>query len=447
MPNTTVLGKVAMIPKGTWSAGTYNINDYVYYEPDNATYCSLKNGNTVTPSNDGVNWFMLCKGIGTETDNNYTDADKTKVSALPSATPGSDAGVALASQLNLHLNDLVPHAENVAITLYVSPNGDDSTGDGSQSNPFATVNHAINSLKKSLFAEIKIRVFPGDYSMQTIGLSNFSKQFIIITAFDGTNEVNVPNDNYKFLSIGISACDKVQIQGLRLMHDSSTYAYSAFITDSKWIQFFGIKSIEGNKTASGFGITQNSNVYFENCLCANKDVVVSCNFGSRVESKNWDDGSTNNNQGIWVHGGSIVSAFGTQPSATTPLHKEEGSEIFSDLPRSFVVRLTETSSPDTISIPITLALNPTEIQIVAAVEQGKQFSIGDWCNGTSSCASQYLDQNWHMSPGVIIQLDDGTGKYTIYTVSSATKDAIVLARNTSYTAISSQINLQVRCRC
>ena len=78
---TTILGKVAMIPRGVWTAGTYNKNEYVYYEPDNAQYVCIKDGTTSTPTDDGVNWFKSVRGIGTVSDNNYTDADKAKVNS------------------------------------------------------------------------------------------------------------------------------------------------------------------------------------------------------------------------------------------------------------------------------------------------------------------------------------------------------------------------------
>lgn len=54
---------------------------------------------------------------------------------------------------------------NAFKTIYVSPSGNDNTGDGSQSKPFRQVQRAIDSLPKNLGAsEIKISVAAGEYT-------------------------------------------------------------------------------------------------------------------------------------------------------------------------------------------------------------------------------------------------------------------------------------------
>jgi hypothetical protein len=80
---TKVLGTVALIPKGVWASGTYNKNEYVYHTTLNASYVALHDGVTSEPSGyiDTVDWHILCRGIGVTTDNNFTDAYKTKVDA------------------------------------------------------------------------------------------------------------------------------------------------------------------------------------------------------------------------------------------------------------------------------------------------------------------------------------------------------------------------------
>ena len=57
MPNT-VLGKVACVPRGDYSASaTYEVLDIVGYE--GGAYMALKTVTGTTPSNDGVNWMCL----------------------------------------------------------------------------------------------------------------------------------------------------------------------------------------------------------------------------------------------------------------------------------------------------------------------------------------------------------------------------------------------------
>ena len=58
---------------------------------------------------------------------------------------------------------------NAFKTIYVSPNGNDNTGDGSQSKPFRQIQRAIDSLPKNLGAsKIKISVAAGEYAGFTI---------------------------------------------------------------------------------------------------------------------------------------------------------------------------------------------------------------------------------------------------------------------------------------
>ena len=86
-----------LIPKGTWAAGTYGKNEYVYYPPENAAYCSLTDGNTNTPADDDVSWMLLCRGDAC--DNNFTNAYKTMVEA---AVPNTRkvAGLALSGDIS-----------------------------------------------------------------------------------------------------------------------------------------------------------------------------------------------------------------------------------------------------------------------------------------------------------------------------------------------------------
>lgn len=113
---TKILGKVAMTPKGVWTTGIYNKYDYIYDTTVNGTYLALKDGVTTEPSGngDGINWTILCRGIGTTTDNNFTDAEKAKVDAAILSTQiniangyvgiGSDGKINNSEFSNLKIN-------------------------------------------------------------------------------------------------------------------------------------------------------------------------------------------------------------------------------------------------------------------------------------------------------------------------------------------------------
>lgn len=467
----TDLGKVAITYKGLYdSSYPYTINDEVRDNATNATYRSLKTNN-ISPLTDTTAWGVISRGIGTTTDNNFTDAEKEKVDNSVQLTQaniangyvgiGSDGNInntefkTIKNGFNAHLADISPHGEIVTKTLYVSTTtGNDTTGDGSINNPYKTIQYTINTLKRTLFTEIKIRVLAGDYSSEgKLGLSNFSKRVITLTAFDGTNDIVTPNDNYIIYGVGVDSCDQLYIQGFKVEFTAPN-DYSIYTVNTRDAHYIGLKMTYGNLVNYGFGIRYNSHVTLENCLISNKIVVASCNMDSKLVAKNFDVHSTGNNMGLWAHGGSIINRFGTQPSCTYPIINEEGSLIVSEagLPETrydtlFETSLTVTDSANTITIPLTFADTPKEIDIITIVDGSKQFSIGKWVKGTSFCMSRrYLD-NCEMSTGTMIELDSGTGAYNVYYISSATKDSIVLSRNVSYTAMTTTMKLQVVCRC
>ena len=57
MANMT-LGRVALVPRGTWEAGTYDKLDVVYYAVNNNTYVSLVDNNSALPT-DTSKWMII----------------------------------------------------------------------------------------------------------------------------------------------------------------------------------------------------------------------------------------------------------------------------------------------------------------------------------------------------------------------------------------------------
>lgn len=96
---TIIIGNVSMVSDGDYVASSsHNKNHYVYVLTDNITYVSLLDNNTTTPTNDHTNWQILCKGIGVTTDNNYTNAEKTKlvgIEILADVTDANNVGIAI----------------------------------------------------------------------------------------------------------------------------------------------------------------------------------------------------------------------------------------------------------------------------------------------------------------------------------------------------------------
>ena len=340
-------------------------------------------------------------------------------------------------------------------TIYVDVNtGSDTMGTGESTSPYKTITKALSTIKKTLYVDVKIRVLPGDYTTEgNINITNFSKGYITITAFDGTNDVNIPNDDYKVYKFYVGNCDQVVISGIRIMYDG-VEDYGIFTTGVRNAHYIGLKNVEGNLINNGFGVTQNSNLMLENCLISNKDTVVSCNNRSTVLAKDFAVGSTNNRIGLWAHGGATIIYSGAQAITTEfSVFKDAGGIIVNEVgvveskgSNKIQVDQTVTDSPDTITIPISLDSAPTEIQIHAIIDDGKSFSIGSWVNGVSSSIARRHAGIMCKNSNTIVELDDGTDAYNIYSISSVSKGQIILTRNTEYTAMSSKtMKLRVVC--
>lgn len=112
---TITIGNVSMISDGDYiDASSHNKNHYVYVPIDNITYVSLKDNNAVTPTNDHINWQILCKGIGVTTDNNYTNADKTKLDGIATSATNTASS---STNGNIKIN-------NVDTVVYTHPTDD-----------------------------------------------------------------------------------------------------------------------------------------------------------------------------------------------------------------------------------------------------------------------------------------------------------------------------------
>ena len=56
-----------------------------------------------------------------------------------------------------------PSASGATVTHYVSPTGDDATGDGTEANPFKTIAHAVSLIPDVVRDEHNIYLLPGEY--------------------------------------------------------------------------------------------------------------------------------------------------------------------------------------------------------------------------------------------------------------------------------------------
>ena len=351
---------------------------------------------------------------------------------------------------------LIPERE-VEKTIYVDVNnGNDVSGDGGIGNPYATITKAISTVNKTLFAGVKIRVLPGDYTDEnTIWVENFSKKYLTITAFDGTKEVAAPNDDYIVNSFNVDSNDKIMIQGFKINWDGDS-GYGIFTSNTRFAYYIGIKNNLSTHNNNGFGVTVNSEVYLENCLVANKDTVVSCNFGSRVVSKDWHTSSTNNRVGLWAHGGSLIFKDGVQPGFTQYAEFIDSSgKIIEESGRNRSQQLLHTIAASSvvtdtiINVPLTLPIAPSWIKIDAILQGTPLKSNGAYSinSGTMTQSAVLNYANGNQIAGYeIVQLNDGAGNSIKLKIDSVYHNNIAL-KPTVVGTLTGNIQLVILCGC
>ena len=286
---TKILGKVAMIPKGIWIASTYNKYEYVYHTTLNATYVALKDGVTSEPSDngDGVNWSILCKGIGVTTDNNFTNAYKTKLDTALSSTNknladgyvgiGSDGNIDNSEFVNIK-NDLQSQFLNV---LYppiplVSAKGDGTTDD--------------TTALKNLFNNTNYNTFVipnkgNDYIIN--GEIDITRNNITIVGFG--NPVIKLKDNAVSIPItvlNITGHSNINIEGITF-DGNRTHNYD-----------FGLPDANGNQP-KGQGGTLQCIVSLTSCTDFNiKNNILKNSWGGGIFLNDCSSGSVNENKFI-----------------------------------------------------------------------------------------------------------------------------------------------------
>ena len=87
---------------------------------------------------------------------------------------GSITAAKLAADVDYKAVNAAPAGLSTNLTLYVATTGSDETGKGSQSNPFATIQHAVDSIPKLTNGKsVVIQVAPGTYA-ENVQISGFA---------------------------------------------------------------------------------------------------------------------------------------------------------------------------------------------------------------------------------------------------------------------------------
>src|SRR5699024_2882909 len=96
--------------------------------------------------------------------------------------------------------------EKSIVKIYVRKNGSDSTGDGSTSNPFQTIQKAVDTIPKIINKDYEILVGKGEYDEQVI-VKGISGCAVWISREDGIVNPSVTSPNVKVRSVTFFDCN------------------------------------------------------------------------------------------------------------------------------------------------------------------------------------------------------------------------------------------------
>lgn len=204
-----------------------------------------------------------------------------------------------------HKAETAPHAELIYRTITVGTDKD-----------FATIQGAINSLKKRVDATITINIDAGTYN-----------EDVIIGGFVGNGRINLNGGdsldnavNYKVNSIYVCRnLNLIVINGIECTRTND----SAFISERTYTMFENCKvsttsSLNGIFIHSGFA-------YIIGCEVSNRGIALGCQH-SVVYSLAWSAGS-GNTIGLRATYSSTIGKDGTQPQGSTAEQTSSGGVI------------------------------------------------------------------------------------------------------------------------
>lgn len=165
-----------------------------------------------------------------------------------------------------------PDAVQGNITLHVAKTGNDTTGDGSESKPYLTIQKALNSLPKLLLARADIVIHGGTY-----------EEAVLVYGFSGAHRLTIEgaeNETVKIKTVDIRAAnlaEAVQLRNVELVGTSEDgYNFSVQTVDVEFVILENVSCT--NATASShFGAFRFEYTLFARltgCTISNKAVAL-----------------------------------------------------------------------------------------------------------------------------------------------------------------------------
>lgn len=203
-------------------------------------------------------------------------------------------------------------------TLYVSTIGSDILGDGSELNPFRTIQYAIDTLPKDLNSYTAyVQIADGTYE-ETVTITGFKSGSVILRTIRG----DVISPLTKVTNIICSHnCAYINIGGLDITTTSSD---GILCVDCSNVQIGNVRCVGVTDTFKGVYGAEVNLFRVWNCEISNRKFAVF--FGN---SKGYVNGCTgvSNNTGIYAGSGTIINISGSSIGATFPLDHGYGGML------------------------------------------------------------------------------------------------------------------------
>lgn len=190
-----------------------------------------------------------------------------------------------------------------SVYLHVAKNGSDETGNGSEANPFLTIQRAIDSLPKYLGGETEITVHAGAYDEE-----------VSLFGFAGTGPLKVVGAEAEKVQIRAAKVWYVQIpvifQNFEITGElADNYGCSLLLNGTPYVRLFNIACTQPQSAASGFGAVRMSYtnvVTAVNVTVSNKQIAFDILAGTLY----LNDTDTGENNTVAIRCGSGWGSYG-----------------------------------------------------------------------------------------------------------------------------------------
>ena len=249
--------------------------------------------------------------------------------------------------IDAELKTVVPAKAD--IDFYVTPDGNDSTGDGTEAKPFRQIQKAIDSLPKNLGGKtIRIHIASGEYvSVNVEGFygGNQSGGANLRINSDGTDGVII--NGY----VRVRGCD-VQVSFGKATLRGSAVGYDVIAYGCKYVSFVGLICSD-TSSKKGIVVDTCSYVMVNGCTLSNKEIALEA-YGSMVMTHSLK--GTNNAYGIKSGNSdaglaSLVYVAYRAITATTLYTKANGGLIFENGNEIDAIKKSGDTMTGTLTVP------------------------------------------------------------------------------------------------